>query len=429
MKRVFLVVIDALGVGALPDFAQYGDAPGANTLGSIALQVSPELLQLPTLLQLGLGQLVPGTPLSATDLARADMIGWYGRMAERSVGKDTTTGHWEMMGTVLDTPFPTYPQGFPQALVQAFIHQTQCGNILGNKPASGTAILEELGSEHLATGFPIVYTSADSVWQIAAHVDKVPLDTLYAWCTTARQLLRGPHEVSRVIARPFEGQPGQFRRLGAKRKDYAVMPPDDTALTRLVQAGKTVLGLGKIEDIFCGAGITHRLHTRDNAHGLSLLLQAANGQLDWAAAAQLQSATSDAEAEVYPNPNRNDALVFINLVETDMNFGHRRDVTGYAQALTAIDQGLTELLPLLGPDDLLLITADHGCDPTAPGSDHTREYVPLLVYSPRLIPGGPLPQDRTTFADVGQTVLDWLGVDGRGLPGESVLHTVAATLR
>ncbi len=406
LKRVFVIVIDAFGVGAMPDAENFSDSLSCSTLGNIDRHA--EQLRLPTLEKLGLGHVIPLSQLKAVD----SPLGSYGKMAERSIGKDTTTGHWEMSGIYLDIPFPTYPDGFPDELVNQFVSETGCGQILGNKPASGTAIIEELGEEHLKTGFPIVYTSADSVWQIAAHVDKVPLETLYLWCEKARSILCGEHEVSRVIARPFKGQPGSFKRIGASRKDYAVSPPGMTALARVKNEGGIVLGVGKIEDIFAQDGITHSIHTDSNAHGLAVLSELVTrnlplDELDVAQRTLGQYAKADKQ------------FVFANLVETDMNYGHRRDVEGYARALETIDESLKGLVENLGGDDLLMITADHGCDPTAPGSDHTREYVPILVYNKQLKPQNL--GTRSSFADVGRTVLDWLELPSDGLPGEPLI--------
>jgi phosphopentomutase len=393
-RRAFILVIDALGVGAMPDAPDYHDSLDVNTLGHIDSSVTR--LQLPTLEALGLGHLLPLRHVNAVETPLASVA----KLAERSKGKDTTTGHWEMAGIVLETPFPTYPEGFRSELVNAFIEQSGCGDILGNKPASGTKILEELGEQHLKTGFPIVYTSADSVWQIACHVDKVPLETLYKWCEIAREILRGEDELSRVIARPFEGEVGAFRRLGAARHDYAVEPPrEGNYLVAAQEAGAQVIGIGKIHDIFCGVGITHSLKSRDNAHGQALMQDLVEGKAELPAYA-LTTATFE------PNAPQ---LIFNNLVETDMNYGHRRDVEGYAQALEAIDVQLKPFIEAMTADDLLVITGDHGCDPTAPGSDHTREYVPYLAYSPSL-KGGVL-GTLEGFHHVGKVCLDWLGVD------------------
>jgi phosphopentomutase len=395
-RRAFILVIDALGVGAMPDAPDYNDSLTANTLANIDANVPS--LNLPTLEALGLGHILPLTHVKAVETPRATVT----KLAERSKGKDTTTGHWEMAGIVLETPFPTYPDGFRDELVQAFIQQTGCQQILGNKPASGTKILDELGEQHLETGFPIVYTSADSVWQIACHVDKVPLETLYKWCEIAREILRGDDELSRVIARPFEGEVGAFRRIGSARHDYAVEPPRaGNYLCAVENAGGQVIGIGKIHDIFCGVGITHSLKSRDNAHGQALMQDLVEGKTDLSAYALGTSSFEENAPQ----------LIFNNLVETDMNYGHRRDVVGYAQALEAIDVQLKPFIEAMTADDLLVITGDHGCDPTAPGSDHTREYVPYVAYSPAL--AGSVLGTLDGFHHVGKVCLDWLGV---GIP-------------
>jgi phosphopentomutase len=350
---------------------------------------------LPTMASLGLGHLTPLTQIGADP----NPIGQYGKLAEQSKGKDTTTGHWEMMGIVLDEPFPTYLQGFPPSLIQAFIEATGCQAVLGNCPASGTTILDQLGPQHQQTGHPIVYTSADSVFQIAAHTDHVPLPVLYQWCQAARQLLVGQHEVSRVIARPFTGTPGHYKRLGGDRRDYAVPPKGVTMLDTLKAFGCITLGVGKIEDIFCSQGLTHAIHTDGNTHGLQVLSDLVQRRVP------LDQLTLQGKPLCdYAQPNKQ--LHFINLVDTDMNFGHRRDPEGYATALMEIDTALASLLPALQPTDLLLLTADHGCDPTAPGSDHTREYVPLLAYSPSLPPKNLGIGD--SFSVVGTMATDWL---------------------
>ncbi len=407
-KRVFVVVIDALGVGALPDAPAFNDAMTVNTLGNIDANVSS--FSLPTMASLGLGYITPMRHIEAV----ASPKGFYGKMAEYSQGKDTTTGHWEMMGIYLEKPFRVYPDGFPPEIINAFIERTGCGQVLGNIPASGTAILDQLGPEHLATGYPIVYTSADSVFQIAAHVEKVPLATLYRWCEVARELLQGEHEVSRVIARPFMGTPGKFERLGGDRRDYAVPPPPGSCLDAIKQAHGVVLAVGKIEDIFCQVGVTHAIHTKGNTHGLEVLGQIVRNELP------LEPLNITDQPPSAFDANRQ--FVFVNLVDTDMKYGHRRDVEGYARALEEIDAAFGRLLPLLGPDDLLMITGDHGCDPTAPGSDHTREYIPIVMYSPALSGGNV--GTRQSFADIGQTVLHWLGLSNTAVPGVSMLTDV-----
>jgi phosphopentomutase len=404
-KRVFVIVIDALGVGALPDAGLYHDSSTANTLGNIDATVAS--LSLPNLESLGLGHLFPMQHIKAIPLPK----GFYGKMAERSAGKDTTTGHWEMMGIYLNTPFRVYPEGFPEDLIETFIQKSGCQGILGNIPASGTEIIERYGQEHLETGYPIVYTSADSVFQVAAHVEKVPLKTLYHWCEVARSLLQGEHEVSRVIARPFMGTLGKFERLGGDRRDYAVRPPAGSALDQIKEAGGIVLGIGKIEDIFCQSGITHALHTQGNTHGLEVTGQLFQKTLDLAPLSIENKPLSAYDTEKQ--------LIFVNLVDTDMKYGHRRDVEGYARALEEIDQALGGFLKAMTPDDLLMITGDHGCDPTAPGSDHTREYVPILMYTPAT--RGNNLKTRESFADIGKTTLSWLGVTNDSLAGLSMI--------
>ena len=348
-SRVILLVLDSLGIGELPDAAAYGDA-GSDTLGNVARRPS---LRIPHLLSLGLANIrpFPGLVPAPAPLAA------FGRCATASPGKDTTTGHWEMAGIQLDRPFPVYPAGFPPEIIEEF--ERRVGRrILGNRPASGTEIIKELGEEHLRTGQPIVYTSADSVFQIAAHEDVIPLEELYRMCRIARQLLKGPHTVGRVIARPFVGRPGAFVRDGANRHDYAVPPPPGMLLDRLAEAGVWVHAVGKIYDIYLGRGIRSHAPSRNNAEGMAQTLEAL--------------------ADVP------EGLIFINLVDFDMLYGHRNDVEGYAAALEQVDGWLPELLTRLGPDDLLVVTADHGNDPTTPSTDHSREYVPLLVYGSRV---------------------------------------------
>ncbi|HEY9745565.1 MAG TPA: phosphopentomutase [Oculatellaceae cyanobacterium] len=410
-KRVFVVVVDAWGVGALPDAPEYGDSLTCNTMGNI--DRAADSLSLPNLERLGLGNILPLTRVRPQEKPLAS----YGKMSEASRGKDTTTGHWEMSGIYLDVPFPTYPNGFPPEIIERFMQETGVKGILGNKPASGTEILKELGMEHLETGYPIVYTSADSVFQIAAHVgpeSKVDLQTLYFWCEKAREILDGPHKVSRVIARPFEGQsPETFRRIGKDRRDYAILPPETTALNRVKEAGGIVLGVGKIEDIFCFSGLTHSIHTGSNAEGIEALEKIAGGSMDLNALS-LEKKPLDA----YSRSDRQ--FIFVNLVETDSQYGHRRDVNGYARALEQFDAGLGRLLDLMTEDDLLMISGDHGCDPTAPGSDHTREYVPILMYNKKLL--GKNLGIRKSFADIGKTTLAWLGMDNPAQRGVNMLE-------
>jgi phosphopentomutase len=421
VKRVFVIVIDAWGVGALPDAAEYGDSPSCNTMGNI--DGHADSLSLPNLERLGLGNILPLQHVRRQEQPLAS----YGKMSEFSRGKDTTTGHWEMAGIYLETPFPTYPEGFPPEIIERFKQETGVSGILGNKPSSGTEILKELGMQHLKTGEPIVYTSADSVFQIAAHIgpeSKTDLPTLYRWCETAREILDGPHQVSRVIARPFEGQsPETFKRVGKDRRDYAILPPEATVLNRIKSAGGVVLGVGKIEDIFCFSGLTHSIHTGSNPEGIAMTQKIAQGLQDLDALSM-----EDKKLAEFSHADRQ--FIFVNLVETDSNYGHRRDVNGYARALEQFDAGLPEILSAMTEDDLLMVSADHGCDPTAPGSDHTREYVPIFMYSPSL-PAKPL-GIRESFADIGKTTLAWLNLEspeqrGRNMLGAS-LETSKAVL-
>lgn len=370
MKRIFLIVLDSVGAGALPDAAAYGDA-GANTLGHIIERAHPHL---PNMEAMGLG-LIPGVGGPVPEGG----AGVYGRAAEVSAGKDTTTGHWEIAGLRLDTPFPTYPNGFPPEVMDAF-EKAIGTRTLGNYPASGTAILDELGEEHIRTGYPIVYTSADSVFQIAAHEQVIPLEELYRICETARAMLTGEYLVGRVIARPFIGGSGAYTRT-ENRRDYAMPPFSDTILDALDRAGLPVVGIGKIEDIFCHRGVTVVDHTRNNPAGI----------------AATQRFLESGEG----------AFIFANLVDFDMLYGHRNDVEGYAAALEAFDAALPAMLGALREGDLLMVTADHGCDPTTPGTDHTREYIPLVAAGPRVRAGVNL-GTRSTFADIGATVYEHL---------------------
>jgi phosphopentomutase len=343
MPRVLAFVMDSAGVGALPDASSYGDAPKANTIGNVAERLGG--LQLPNFEQLGLGRVTPIRGVAAVGAPLAAV----GRLAERSKGKDTITGHWEMAGIVTEIPFPTYPDGFPADVVDAFA--AICGrHPLGNVPASGTEIIAELGAEHQRTGRPILYTSADSVFQVAAHEATVPLPTLYDWCERARAMLVPPHAVNRVIARPFVGTPGNYART-PNRRDYAI-PPPPSILDRLASSGTPVHAVGKICDIYCGHGIASSVRVVDNADAIEKALQIADG-IDH-------------------------GFVFVNLNDFDSKFGHRRDVRGYGAALERLDAAIPAIRSRLRPGDGLFFTADHGCDPTAPGSDHTREYVPYL---------------------------------------------------
>ncbi|MCD6022883.1 MAG: Phosphopentomutase [Actinomycetia bacterium] len=381
VPRVLVVVCDSWGVGDAPDAAAYGDE-GSDTLGNTAGAVAG--IRAPNLASLGLGSL---TSIRGVDTAAASGTA-HGRATERSAGKDTTTGHWEMMGIRLDEPFPLYPDGFPPDLIEPF--EREIGRaVLGNRAASGTEIIAELGEEHLRTGGPIVYTSGDSVFQIAAHKSVVDLPLLYGWSRAARRLLVGPHKVGRVIARPFEGRPGAFVR-SPERRDFAVPPPGQTVLDRLQEAGVAVLGVGKIQDIFSSQGITEGRYSDSNDHGVDLTLEYLRRQAP--------------------------AFVFTNLVDFDSKYGHRNDPEGYAACIEAFDRRLPELIAALD-GGVLLLTGDHGCDPTTPPTDHSRERTPLLAAG---LPGGPVDLGtRGSFSDLGQTVTDLLGADGTGLEGES----------
>lgn len=375
VRRVALFVLDSVGVGELPDAAKYGDK-GCNTLGNTARAAGG--LDLPNLARLGLGNIVKiaGVPPDEKPLAS------FGKMAEKSTGKDTITGHWELAGLILPRPFPVYPDGFPPEVIR--LYEEKIGRpVLGNKAASGTAIIEELGTKHMETGYPIVYTSADSVFQVAAHEEVIPVEELYDICRIAREMLVGEHAVGRVIARPFEGKPGSFRRT-ERRRDFSLNPPGKTVLDLLKENDITVTAVGKVEDIFAGKGITNAVHTRSNMDGVNQTLKLLRSDLK--------------------------GLIFINLVDFDMLYGHRNNVQGYAAALEELDARLPELFGIIEDDDVIIFTADHGCDPTTPGTDHTREYVPLLVYG-RTVQGGINLGVRETFADVAATMAEIFGLE------------------
>ncbi|AST92325.1 MULTISPECIES: phosphopentomutase [Sutcliffiella] len=371
-KRVFLVVMDSVGIGEAPDAEKFGDT-GSDTLGSITEHLNG--LHMPNMAKLGLSNI---RELKGIEKAEKPLA-FYTKMEEASVGKDTMTGHWEIMGLYIDTPFRVFPEGFPKELLDE-IEKRSGRKIIGNKPASGTEILDELGSEHMETGALIVYTSADSVLQIAAHEEVVPLDELYDICEMARELtLDEKYMVGRIIARPFIGTPGDFKRT-ANRHDYALKPFDRTVMNELKDSGFDCISIGKIADIYDGEGITESLRTVSNMDGMDKLVQTSGMNFT--------------------------GLSFLNLVDFDAVYGHRRDPEGYGKALEEFDARLPEVLNKLNEDDLLIITADHGNDPTFPGTDHTREYVPLLVYSPSMTDGGKELEIRKTFADVGATVAD-----------------------
>ena len=371
-RRAILIILDSVGIGELPDAADFGDV-GSDTLGHIAATVG---LDLPHLRSLGLANIraLPGLLPAETP------AGAFGKMAELSQGKDTATGHWELCGVITEEGFSTFPLGFPEALLKEFCARAGVEGVLGNKAASGTAIIEELGQIHERTGLPIVYTSADPVFQIAAHESIVPLSTLYAWCEAAYEVVV-PYGLSRVIARPFVGRWPQYTRT-YKRKDYAVPPPRPTLLEALVEGGVEVTGVGKIPSIFSHRGITREVHTHGNDHGMEETIALVRGGQR--------------------------GLIFTNLVDFDALYGHRRNPQGYADCLERFDTQLPTLLSALEPGDLLILSADHGNDPTYPGTDHTREYVPLIVAGPGVKAGHDLGV-RATFADVGQTLADFFG--------------------
>ena len=372
-ERVVWIVLDSVGVGAMPDAPEFNDDPGADTLGNIAAR---RTLLLPNLQELGLANLKDITGIPAVSAPAAS----YGRCTLASPGKDTTTGHWEMVGIHLEKPFPLFPDGFPPEIMQPFEARIGRGT-LGNFSASGTEIIKQLGHEHMDTGKPIIYTSADSVFQIAAHEEVIPIWEQYKICETARELLQGPFEVGRVIARPFTGSPGAFSRT-SNRMDYAVPPPKGMLLDQLWDRKIDVHSVGKIFDVFLGRGIRDYAKTKSNEDGMAKTLEALS--------------------------ETKRGLIFVNLVDFDQQYGHRNDVEGYARALEAVDAWIPSLLSVLTPADLLIFTADHGCDPTTPGTDHTREYVPLLAYSMLSDEGVDLGL-RTTLSDIGQTVAENFG--------------------
>ncbi len=392
MRRVIIIVLDSMGIGEMPDSKEYGDE-GSDTLGHIA-QFAKDF-SIPNLKKLGIGKIDGASSyLSSACFNPIIPSGAYGKMAEKSVGKDTTTGHWEMAGIVLEKPFPVYPQGFPDDLIKEFENRIQ-RRTLGNIPASGTVIIQQLGEEHVRTGYPIVYTSADSVFQIAAHEDIIPINKQYEICIAARQILKGEHGVGRVIARPFTGSSGNYIRT-ERRKDFALDPPQKTILDYLKESGFEVWAVGKIEDIFNGSGITKSVHTHGNNNSVELTIE-------WM-------------------KNDFEGLLFTNLVDFDMLFGHRNDIDGYAKALMEFDDRLPEILAQLKSDDILIITADHGCDPSTSSTDHSREYVPLLVTGKSIKQGVNL-HTRSSFADIAKTIAEYFGIEN-DLYGESFLGKI-----
>ncbi len=371
--RAILIVLDSVGIGELPDAGLFGDE-GSDTIGHISAATGVKLLNMG---RLGLGNIEPLSSVPAV----SEPIGFYGKMAEKSAGKDTTTGHWEIAGVWLKDPFPTYPGGFPDEVIDAF--EEKIGTkVIGNKAASGTEIIKELGEEHIRTGYPIVYTSADSVFQIAAHEDVVPLDRLYEMCRIAREIMTGKHAVGRIIARPFVGTPGNFVRT-ERRRDFSLVPPGDTILDKMIAGGLEVYAVGKIEDIFAHRGISVSNHTGNNRDGIKATLD-------------------------YMDVLKR-GMIFTNLVDFDTLYGHRNNVKGYAQALKEFDDVLPDIMASMKERDVLMITADHGCDPTTESTDHSREYVPLLVYTPSNETGTSL-GIRDTFSDIAQTVAENFGL-------------------
>ena len=374
MSRVIWMVIDSVGIGALPDSEKFGDI-NVNTLGNIVKNYKD--IKLPNMLKLGLGNIDGVDSLEGVEKP----IGIFGRSSELSNGKDTTTGHWEMTGVVVEQPFRTYENGFPKEIIDEFERRTN-RKVIGNKPASGTAILDELGEQQMKTGEVIVYTSADSVFQIAAHEEIIPLDELYKMCEIAREIMMGDNAVARIIARPYVGKPGAFERT-SNRRDYSLSPFEDTVLDNIKNANLDVIGVGKIEDIFNKQGITEAIHTKDNMDGV--------------------------DQTINYMKQENKGLIFTNLVDFDSKYGHRRNVEGYKNALEEFDTRIPEIIENMKEDDVLIINADHGNDPTYKGTDHTREYIPVLVYGKNLKQGLNL-GTRKSFADIGATVADILNV-------------------
>lgn len=384
IKRVIWIILDSVGVGELPDAAEYGDE-GSDTLGNISKNYGE--LRLPNLRMLGLGNIDGINGVTGVE----NPIGAFGKSKEMSAGKDTTTGHWEMTGIYRPVAFRTYKDGFPMEVIEKFIEDNHLPGILGNIPASGTKIIEDMGEEHIKSRKPIVYTSADSVFQIACHTDVYSLEELYKMCESARKILNEKYETARVIARPFAGNKGEFYRT-PDRRDYSVLPPKNNLLSYLKNEGITVMAVGKIEDIFCKVGITDAIHTKSNADGMKVTMECMN--------------------------NIKEGLIFTNLVDFDSKWGHRNDVEGYAKGLEEFDEMLGGLLEKLGEEDLLIINADHGCDPTTESTDHSREYIPLIFYSKSMKCGKNI-GIRHTFADIGQTIAKIFGVKSLDI-GEAV---------
>lgn len=372
MKRAIVVVIDSMGIGAMPDSIEFGDDASVNTLCNLAKANNG--INVPNFEKMGLGNIKDIVGVKKTETPTAE----YGILKAKSKGKDTTTGHWEIAGLILDNPFKTYIN-FPNELIEKFIEKTNCGGILGNYPASGTKIIEDLNDEHQKTKFPIIYTSADSVFQIAVDIDVIPIETLYEWCKIARELLDDGYGISRVIARPYKVIDNKPTRIGSLRHDYSVEPPKDTLLDEIVKQNKKVYAIGKIKDIFCGHGITESISTGGNTEGLKATLEAIKNQKD-------------------------SSLIFTNLVDTDMLYGHRRDFVGYKNAIEEIDSYLPKFIEEMNEDDILIITADHGCDPTYKGTDHTREMVPVVIYGDKTGDIGV----KESFSYISDKIKKWL---------------------
>lgn len=388
MKRVVLIVLDSVGVGEMPDAQMYGDK-GSHTLDHTFEACNG--LNIPNLKKLGLGNIEGVKALGKEE----SVIGAFGKGSEKSIGKDTVTGHWEIGGVILDKPLNTYPDGFSDKIINEFKEKAKIDGILGNKVASGTAIIEELGEEHVKTGYPIIYTSADSVFQIAAHEEVIGLDNLYKMCEIAREMLVGENVVGRVIARPFVGEVGSFKRT-SNRRDYALDPFGKTALEYIKENGMSVAAVGKIEDIYNGKGVTEAVHIKNNMDGVDKTLE-------------------------YMDKIDN-GLIFTNLVDFDMLYGHRNDPKGYGKAIEDFDGRLNEIYSKLRDEDILIITADHGCDPTTESTDHSREYIPILVYGKK-VKGGTELGIRDSFTDIGKSVLDYLGIDN-SLEGKSFISEI-----
>jgi phosphopentomutase len=399
-KRALIIIIDACGVGSIPDYKEFDENAESNTLKNTCKYAHENMggIKLPNLQKLGIANIdeLPGLKAFEKPLAS------YGKMRELNKAKDTITGHWEMVGIKALNPFPYYPKGFPNEITKEFLKQTGAPGILCNTPASGTTVINEFGDEHKVTAKPIIYTSADSVMQIACDVDVIPLETQYKWCEIAREIMRGKHEVARIIARPYKLNPNydpsstkaadmKYVRVGDKRHDYSVLPHGRSALEAVIENGGHVLGLGKIQDIFAGVGVPENIHTKSNEDGLNKLI-----------------------LTLKENKGEKNEVIFINLVETDSNYGHRRDPEGFAKALEAIDEKIPEILETLNENDIMMISADHGCDPTAVGSDHTREHVPIIFYNK-----GTESKDlgtRESFADIGETILKWFDIKDQDIP-------------